>query len=237
MSTATIRTAETRPPLIAALGGARGLLDGGAPPLLFVAVNAIAAAQTTRPVALAIASTAAVGTGLALVILRRVRRQPTRQALAGLAGLVIAVLFAAGAGDARAFFLPGIWVDAAYGLAFATSAVIGRPLAGIAYGLIFGRRGLWREDARLGWAFTVSTVLWALVYATRALVQALFYQGDQPGLLAAGKVLLGWPLTLLAAALTLAVVRPPPPPRRGLPPPAPAGAASATWRRSPAPAG
>ena len=37
MSTATIRTAETRPPLIAALGGARGLLDGGAPPLLFVA--------------------------------------------------------------------------------------------------------------------------------------------------------------------------------------------------------
>ena len=98
MSTATIRPTETRPPLIAALGGIRGLLDGGAPPLLFVAVNAIAGAQTTRPVALAIASTAAVGTGLALVILRRARRQPTRQALAGLAGLVIAVLFAAGSG-------------------------------------------------------------------------------------------------------------------------------------------
>ncbi len=48
MSTATIRPTETRPPLIAALGGIRGLLDGGAPPLLFVAVNAIAGAQTTR---------------------------------------------------------------------------------------------------------------------------------------------------------------------------------------------
>jgi hypothetical protein len=40
-------------------------------------VNAIAGAETTRPAALAIASTAAVGTGLALVILRRTRRQPT----------------------------------------------------------------------------------------------------------------------------------------------------------------
>src|SRR5215203_3571548 len=91
MSTATIRPAETRPPLIAALGGARGLLDGGAPSLLFVAVNAIAGAETTRPAALAIASAAAVGTGLALVILRRTRGQPRRQVLAGLAGLVIAV--------------------------------------------------------------------------------------------------------------------------------------------------
>ena len=207
MPTDTIRPAQTRPPLIATLGGARGLLDGGAPPLLFVAVNAIAGTQTTRPVALAIASTVAVGIGLAILVLRRARRQPTRQALAGLAGLVIAVLFAAGSGEARAFFLPGIWVDAAYAVAFAVSAVIGRPLAGIAYGLIFGRRGLWREDARLRRAFTVATVLWALVYATRALVQALFYQGDRPGLLAAGKLLLGWPLTFLAAALTLALVR------------------------------
>jgi hypothetical protein len=65
MSTATIRPAETRPPQIAARGGPRGLLDGGAPPLLFVAVNAIAGAETNRPAAPAIASTAAVGTGLA----------------------------------------------------------------------------------------------------------------------------------------------------------------------------
>src|SRR5687767_1677589 len=86
MPPATIRPAETRPPLIAAVDGARGLLDGGAPPLLFVAVNAIAGAETTRPAALAIASTAAVVTGLALVILRRTRRQPTRQALAGWPG-------------------------------------------------------------------------------------------------------------------------------------------------------
>ena len=137
-------TPADRRPLMAALGGGRGLLDGGAPSLLFVAVNAIAGAQATRPVALAIASTAAVGTGLALVILRRARRQPTRQALAGLAGLVIAVLFAAGSGEARAFFLPGIWVDAAYAVAF----------------------------AQLRRAFTVASVLWAVVSATRALVQA-----------------------------------------------------------------
>ena len=47
-------------------------------------------------------------------------------------------------------------------------------------------------------------MLCALVYATRALAQALFYLGDQPGLLAAGKLLLGWPPTFLAVAGTLA---------------------------------
>jgi hypothetical protein len=35
-----------------ALGGTRGLIDGGLPPLVFVAVNAVAGAQTTRPIAL-----------------------------------------------------------------------------------------------------------------------------------------------------------------------------------------
>src|SRR5829696_5629639 len=93
MSTATIRSAETRPPLIAALGGTGGLLDGGVPPLLFVAVNAIAGPPCSPPA-------------------------PGRPA----------------------FFLPGFWVDAAYAVAFAASAVIGRPLGGIAYGLRFGLR-------------------------------------------------------------------------------------------------
>ena len=38
-------------------------------------------------------------------------------------------------------------------------------------------------------------------------MQALFYLGDRPALFAAGKLLLGWPLTFLAVAVTLALVR------------------------------
>ncbi|SDM08365.1 Protein of unknown function [Geodermatophilus siccatus] len=189
-----------------ALGGARGLVDGGLPPLLFVAVNAVAGGQTTRPTALAAAIGAAAATGLGIVALRLVREEPLRQALGGLAGLTVAVLFAATSGEARGFFLPGILVDAAYGAVFAGSALIGYPLVGTLYGWLYRHRD-WRDDPRLRRLFLLATFGWSAVFAVRAGVQAFLYREDLPGLLAVGKLLLGWPLTLAAVALTLAAVR------------------------------
>ncbi len=189
-----------------ALGGARGLIDGGLPPLVFVAVNAVAGAQTTRPAALGAAIGAAAAAGLGIVVLRLIRREPLRQALGGLAGLTVAVAFAATSGEARGFFLPGILVDAAYGLVFAGSALLGYPLVGTLYGLLY-RRSDWRDDARLRRLFVIATFGWSAVFAVRAGVQAFLYREDLPGLLAAGKLLLGWPLTIAAVALTRAAVR------------------------------
>ncbi len=191
---------------IDALGGKRGLVDGGLPPFVFVVVNAVAGAQTTRPTALTAAIGAAGATGLGIVALRLIRRETLKQALGGLAGLTVAVVFAATSGEARGFFLPGIYVDAAYAVVFAASALIGRPLAGTIYGLLFGQRQ-WRDDTRLRRLFILATFGWSAVFAVRAGVQAFLYREDLPGLLAAGKLLLGWPLTLLAVALTLAAVR------------------------------
>jgi hypothetical protein len=210
------RTGTTPPPgapsaaappsgLPPALGGTRGLVDGGLPPLVFVAVNAVAGAQTTRPTALAAAIGAAATTGLGIVALRRVRKESLRQALGGLAGLTVAVLFAVTSGEARGFFLPGILVDAGYGVVFAGSALIGYPLVGTLYGLLYRRRD-WRDDPRLRRLFLLATFGWSAVFAVRAGVQAFLYREDLPGLLAVGKLLLGWPLTIAAVALTLAAV-------------------------------
>jgi hypothetical protein len=155
-------------------------------------------------------TTAAIGaaatTGLAIVALRLARREPLRQALGGLAGLTVAVLFAATSGEARGFFLPGIFVDAGYGLVFAGSALAGYPLVGTIYGWLYQRRD-WRDDGRLRRLFVFATFGWSGVFAVRAGVQALLYREDLPGLLAVGKLLLGWPLTIAAVALTLATVR------------------------------
>ncbi len=189
-----------------AFGGTRGLVDGGLPPLVFVAVNAVAGGQTTRSTARAAAIGAATATGLGIVALRLVRKESLRQALGGLAGLTVAVLFAATSGEARGFFLPGILVDAAYGAAFAGSALVGHPLVGTLYGLLY-RRHDWRDDPRLRRLFVLATFGWSAVFAVRAGVQAFLYREDLPGLLAVGKLLLGWPLTLAAVALTLAAVR------------------------------
>jgi hypothetical protein len=203
-----VPSAAAAPPsgLPPALGGTRGLIDGGLPPLVFVAVNAVAGAQTTRPTALAAAIGAAAATGLGIVALRLIRRESLRQAFGGLAGLTVAVLFAATSGEARGFFLPGILVDAAYGAVFAGSALIGYPLVGSLYGLLYRRRD-WRDDPRLRRLFLLATFGWSAVFAVRAGVQAFLYREDLPGLLALGKLLLGWPLTLAAVALTLAAVR------------------------------
>jgi len=193
-------------PAIAALGGKRGLADGGLPPLVFVIVHALAGGHATRPIALTMAVGAAAATGLAIVLLRLRHKQHLRQALGGLAGLAVAVLFAVASGEARGFFLPGIYVDAAYVMIFAGSAAIGRPLVGTLYGLLY-RQSQWRDDPRLRRLFSLASIGWSAVYALRAGVQTYLYQEDLPGLLATAKLLLGWPLTLAAVALTLAAVR------------------------------
>jgi hypothetical protein len=198
---------QARPRVFDLVGGKRGAVDGGLPPLVFVVVNAVAGAHTTRPAALASAIGAAAVTGLAILALRLARREPLKQALGGLAGLSTAVAFAARSGEARGFFLPGILVDAAYGVVFAASAAIGRPLVGTIYHLLYGAQGQSRADKRLRRAFSIATIGWAMVFATRAGVQAFLYGEDRPGLLAVGKLLLGWPLTIVALVLTLAYLR------------------------------
>jgi hypothetical protein len=192
--------------LLSALGGRRGIVDGGLPPLLFAVVNAVVGAHTTRQTELWAAIGAAAAAGLGIVVLRWVHREPLRQALGGLAGLTIAIAFAVRSGEARGFFLPAIYVDAAYAVVFLSSALIGRPLIGTVYGLLSGRRDQWRGEPRLRRTLTIGTVGWSLVFSIRAGVQAHLYLADEPGLLAAGKLLLGWPLTIVAVALTLAAI-------------------------------
>jgi hypothetical protein len=197
----------TAPPtfshVLGALGGLRGVVDGGLPPLVFVVANGVAGGRA-NPLGPAIG--AAAVTGLVVLGVRVARRETLRPMLGGLIGLAVAVTFAALSGDARAFFLPGIYVDGAYAVGFLVSAVLGRPLVGTIYGLLFRRRESWRADPRLRRMFMVATVGWSLVFALRAGVQGVLYAADEPGLLAAGKLALGWPLTVVAAVLTLAAV-------------------------------
>jgi hypothetical protein len=195
------------PALIESLGGKRGLIDSGLPAAVFVGVNAVVDAFAARSTALHVAMGAAVACGLAVVILRLRRREPVQQAVSGFLGLAIAVFFAARSGQARDFFKPGIYINAAYGAVFLGSVVIRRPLVGAIYSAIDGLGSSWRQDRRLLRLFSVVTVGWASVFAFRAVVQTVFYNADRPDLLAISRLLLGWPLTLAAVGITVAFVR------------------------------
>jgi hypothetical protein len=193
-------------PWLVALGGRRGLVDGALPPIVFVAANAVCG-MVGATHALSLAVGAATATALVVLARRILRGEPVKAGLRGLAGLAVAVAFAAWTGQARNFFLPGIYVDAVYGVAFAASAVVGRPAIGYLYGTLFGAGASWRRDRRLRRVLVVATYGWSLVFVVRTAVQAALYRADQPELLALAKVVLGWPLTAVAIAATLAAVR------------------------------
>ncbi len=116
--------------------------------------------------------------------------------------------FANRSGEARGFFLPGIFINIGYGLLFLGSAVVGWPLVGAIVGAVEGMGDRWRTDRRLRRVFAAVTVGWALgVFGLRAAVQGALYLADRPGLLAAARLLMGWPLTILAVVATLWVTR------------------------------
>lgn len=197
----------TKPALVEALGGKRGLIDSGLPAIVFVLVNSVVQAFDDRSTALNAAIVASIVSGVAIVVLRLVRKETLQQAISGFLGLAVAVYFARRSGEARGFFLPGIFINIAYGLVFVGSAVLGRPVVGYVYGALEGLDARWRADARLRRTFAVASVGWSLVFASRAIVQAVLYAMDRPGLLAASKLLMGWPLTIGAVALTMAYVK------------------------------
>ncbi len=196
----------TQTALVESFGGKRGLVDSGLPAVVFVFVNSVVAAFASRDVALNSALVAAVGVGAAVIVLRLVRKETLQQAISGFLGLAIAVWFARRSGEARGFFLPGIFINIGYGLLFLVSAVVGRPVVGYIYAAIEGLQ-TWREDRRLRRLFAVASAGWAMVFAVRAVVQGTLYVLDRPGLLAAARLLMGWPLTIAAVALTIAYVR------------------------------
>ena len=196
-----------RPALVEALGGKRGLIDSGLPAVVFVFVNSVVDAFAARDTALRAALVAAVLSGVATLALRLARRETVQQAVSGFLGLGLAVFFAARSGEARDFFLPGIYINVAYGAAFLASAVIGRPLVGFVYAAVDGMDRRWYTDRRLRGIFAVASVGWAMVFGARAVVQGVLYAMDETGLLAAARLLMGWPLTIGAVAATIAWVK------------------------------
>ena len=193
--------------VLAKVGGRRGLVEGGIPPIVFAATNAVAGLQGHGEQALLVAVAAAAASAVAILVLSVVQGASLIGAIRGTVLLFIAVGFALWTGSARSFFLPGIYVDALYTVAITLSIFIGRPVVGFAYAVLMGLDDSWRRNRELRLAFTLASAVWAATYAARTAAQVWLYRADQTELLAVAKLLLGWPLTALAVIATLAAIR------------------------------
>jgi Protein of unknown function (DUF3159) len=193
--------ARPTPMLVESIGGWRGLVDSGLPVVVFVAVNAAAG--------LGAAVWAAVGAGVLLFALRLVRKETVQQALSGFFGVLVAAFIANRTGEAKGFFLLGIWASFAYATIFLVSVLARWPLVGLIWEYVDGR-GIgtaWRKDRRLMRVYIWCTLVWVAVFLARGLVQRYLYDQDSTGWLAVARLAMGYPFTIGAVAISVLAVR------------------------------
>lgn len=184
--------------------GPGAFLDAGLPLALFTVVYTVAGRNLTMAV------WAAVGAGVALAITRLARRDPLQNVFAGLIGLVLAVVWATRTGQAEDIFLPGLLINAGYGLAYLVSILVRWPLLGVLVGLVTGQGMSWRNDPVQLRAYAKASALWVVMFAIRLTVQLPLYLAgeEQLGWLAGARLAMGWPLFLLVAYLSWVIIRP-----------------------------
>ena len=193
-----------RTQLVQSIGGWSGTAITALPPVVFVAVNAV---WGLRP-----AVAAAVASGVALAGYRLVRRQPVQQALSGLFGVLIAALIAARTGQARGYFLLGIWSSFAYAVPFAVSLLLRRPLIGLLWEFLDpsvppGADPPWYRRRRLRRGYALATLIGTVLFLSRGVVQATLYHDNATGWLAFARVAMGYPLYIAAVGAGYLVAR------------------------------
>jgi hypothetical protein len=192
---------EDKDKVLNALGGKRGLIDSGLPSLLFLIVFNL----TNKDVNAALY--AAVALSILLTLLRLLKRETIQHAFSGLIGVAICALISKRTGNAADFYLPGLWINAGYGLLYAITNLIKWPILGVMLGPILGENLLWRKDpARLN-AYIKAGWLWVAMFAARLIVQYPLYKSGNINLLGTARLLMGYPLFILTAWGTWQILR------------------------------
>jgi hypothetical protein len=192
-----------RQQMLASIGGWSGTLITALPTVVFVIVNAL---TSLRP-----AIVAAIGTAVVLAGYRLARKQSVQQVVSALFGVLIAALIAARTGQARGYFLLGIWTSFLYAVPFAVSLVVRRPLVGLLWEFLDPTPGSdetpWYRRRPLLLAYSLATLAGLVLFLARGIVQATLYGHDATGWLAFARVAMGYPLYILAVGFAFLVVR------------------------------
>ena len=189
--------------LQAAFGGKAGLIDAGLPGVLFVLAYTFSGRDLRLALIIALASAAS------LSVLRLVQGQSLQYALSGLFGVGIAAFIASRTGRAEDFYLPGLFYNAGYALAFLISIVVRWPVIGVMLALITQAGMGWRKDPVLARAYTRASWIWVGMFVIRLAVQLPLYLIGEDALVALGtaRVALGVPLYLVVLLVTYRVLK------------------------------
>jgi Protein of unknown function (DUF3159) len=176
------------------LGGARGMIESALPFIAFTVVWVV-----TRQLYPSVG--AAIGVALLLGVIRLIQRQSIKYVVQAVIPTAIAVLIATRTGRAQDVFLPGILYNGALAVLSIVTVAIRKPLVGFIIGAAVGDPTGWTKDRGLVKMTSKLTLVLAVPYVTRFVIQFPLFLAGQVVLLGIAKVILGWPL--LIAALTV----------------------------------
>ena len=190
---------KPQPTLLEQMGGVSGLIYSSVPVVVFVLANAIFGLQA--------GIWSALGSAVAITVLRLVRREPLQPAISGFFGVAIAAFIAYRTGSAKGFFLFGIWASLVYGGVFVVSILVRWPLAGVIWNFLNGTGTAWHKDKPSRFGYDLATLALAAVFGARFIVQRWLYEADYTGWLAFAKIAMGYPLYGLALLVVVWAVR------------------------------
>ena len=186
-----------------AVGGYSVLVDSGLPTLVFVTVYSVGGRNLGASII------AALVVAVVLAAVRLARRQPLPNVLAGLAGVGIAAFIANRTGRAETIFLPGLLLNAGYGIAYVVSILIRWPVIGVALTFFRGETEMaWRANPALVRAYSLASWIWVGMFAMRLAVQIPLYLAGEDALVALGviRLAMGWPMLFLCIWLSYKIV-------------------------------
>lgn len=186
--------------ILAAMGGKKGLLDSGLPALVF-----LVSFNFTKDVTQS--AYAALGLSLVLTLIRLIRRETLQHAISGVIGVAICAWLANRSGKAEDFYLPGLWTNAIYGAVYLVSIIARWPVIGLIIGPLLEENLRWRKDPLRTKVYIKATWIWVAMFSIRLLVQYPLYVSGNVNLLGTARLIMGYPLFILAAWATWIVIK------------------------------
>jgi hypothetical protein len=176
------------------LGGARGMVEAALPFVGFTVAWVIG--RQLYP-----ALGAALGLAVILGVVRLVQRQSLRYVASAIIPTAIAAFVATRTGRAEDVFLPGILYNGVLAVVSLLTVLIRRPLVGFVIGAAVGDPTGWIKDRGLVKMTSKLTLVLAVPYFTRFIVQLPLFLAGEVVWLGVAKVALGWPLLIAALSV------------------------------------
>lgn len=178
---------EDRAKVLGALGGKKGLIDSGLPSIVFLVLFNISHN-------LNLAGGGALALSLIFTLVRLVRKETLQHAISGIAGIAICVLLARHTGKAKDFYLPGLWTNFGYAIAYSLANIVRWPLMGLMLGPLLGENFDWRKDPARLKAYRQAGWLWVAMFSARLLIQYPLYKTGSITALGTARLIMGYPL-------------------------------------------